>query len=94
MKSLHASLKLQFFLFPSNAKWIILLESLIIELYLDIKIYLDYFPGRLTYAKLENQRVLNFEFQYQKMLRLYHNLLRHNVLTSPVISKYVRKNLY
>ena len=73
MKSLHASLKLQFFLCPSNAKWIISLESLMIELYLNIKIYLDYFPERLTYAKLGNQRVLNFEYQCQKLLRLYHN---------------------
>ena len=49
----------------------------------------------------ENQRVLHFKFQCQKLLRLYHNtyiLLFSKDLsgfmiysnTSPVISKYVR----
>ena len=37
----------------SNAKWIwISVESLMIELYLRIKIYLHYFPRRLKYAEL------------------------------------------
>ena len=37
----------------SNAKWIwISVESLMIELYLHIKIYLHYFPRRLKYAEL------------------------------------------
>ena len=37
----------------SDAKWIwISLESLMIELYLHMKIYLDYFPGMLKYAEL------------------------------------------
>ena len=43
------------------------------ELYLHIKIYLDYIPGRLKYAELGNQRVLHFEFLCQNLLRLYHN---------------------
>ena len=45
----------------SNAKWIqILLESLMIELYLHIKNYLDFFPGRLKYAELGNSTRLLF----------------------------------
>ena len=36
------------------------LESLIIELYLHIKIYLKYFTGRLKYAKLEKSTRLRF----------------------------------
>ena len=44
-----------------------------IELYLHIKIYLDYFPGRLKYAKLGKSARLTFEFQCEKLLRLYHN---------------------
>ena len=60
--------------FFSNAKWIwISLESLI-ELYLYIKIYLDDFPGRLKQAELAKSRgIIHFEFQCQKVLRLYHN---------------------
>ena len=51
-----------------------IIESLMIELYLHIQIYLDYFTGRLKYAaELGNQRVLHFEFQCLKLLRLYHN---------------------
>ena len=50
-----------------------IIESLMIELYLHIKIYLDYFTGRLKYAELGNQRVLHFEFQCLKLLWLYHN---------------------
>ena len=34
-----------------------------IELNLDTKIYLDYFPGRLKYANLENRVALHFEFK-------------------------------
>ena len=50
---LHAFLKLQFFLYPFLVQsGEILLESLMIELYLYIKIYLDYFPGRLKYTEL------------------------------------------
>ena len=41
------------------------------ELYLHIKIYLDYFPGRLKYGEI--WRVLYIEFQGRKLLRLYHN---------------------
>ena len=45
-----------------------------IELYLYIKIYLYYFPGRLkNMPNLENHRGSHFEFQFQKLLRLYHN---------------------
>ena len=36
------------------------LESLMIELYLHIKIYLDCFPGRLKYAKLGKSTCLTF----------------------------------
>ena len=43
------------------------------ELYSHVNIYLDYFPERLKYAKLGNQSVLHFEYQCQKLLRLYHN---------------------
>ena len=53
-----------------NAKRIcISLESLMIELYLLTKIYFDYF----LMPNLENQCVLHFEFQCQKLLRLHHN---------------------
>ena len=44
-----------------------------IELYLHIKIYLDYIPERLKYAELVKSIVFNFEFQCQKLLRSYHN---------------------
>ena len=44
-----------------------------IELYLHVKIYLDYFPGGLNMLNLENQPVLHFELQCQKLLRVYHN---------------------
>ena len=45
----------------SNAKWIyISLESLMIELHLHLKIYLDYFPGRLKYTELEKLTRLTF----------------------------------
>ena len=49
---------------------------------------------------LENQRVLQFGFQYQKLLRLLHNT---NILYIavddfiqhiPIVLKYVRKRLY
>ena len=39
-----------------------------------MKIYLDYFPGRLKLPELENERALHFEFQCQKLLSLYHNI--------------------
>ena len=49
-----------------NAKWTqTSLESLIIKLYLHIKIYLDYFRGRLKNADVE--------FQCQTLVRLHHN---------------------
>ena len=58
----------------SNAKWIYLsLESLMIELCLHIKVYLDYFQEDRNMPNLENRRVLHFEFYCQKLLRLYHN---------------------
>ena len=41
-------------------------ENFMIELYLHIKLYLDYFPGRLKYAELEKSMRLT-------LLRLYHN---------------------
>ena len=45
----------------SNAKLILIsLERLTIELYLYIKICLDYFPGRLKYAKLRKSMHLTF----------------------------------
>ena len=45
----------------SNAKWIqISLGSFMIELYLHVKIYLDYFPGRLKYAEFGKSRRLIF----------------------------------
>ena len=37
------------------------------------KIILDYFPERLKYVKLGKANVLNFEFQYWKLLILFHN---------------------
>ena len=43
-----------------------------IELSLYLKIYLDYFPGRLKLAEL-GKHVLHFQFQCQKLFRLYHN---------------------
>ena len=60
--------RMQFFcmlaIFPIsffNAKWTqTSLESLIIKLYLHIKIYLDYFPGRLKYAELGKSTRLTF----------------------------------
>ena len=58
------------------------MESLIIELYLHIKTYLDYFLGMLKYANLENQYVLNFEFQCQKLNPL---ILRRFLLLNPLI---------
>ena len=36
------------------------LERLIIELYLHIKVYLDYFPRRLKYAELGESMRLTF----------------------------------
>ena len=45
----------------SNAKLMLIsLERLTIELYLHIKICLDYFPGRLKYAKLGKSMRLTF----------------------------------
>ena len=44
-----------------NGKWIcISLESLMIELYLHIKDYLDYFPGRLKCSVLGKSTRLKF----------------------------------
>ena len=44
-----------------NTKWIwISLESLVIELYLHIKIYLDCFPGRLKNAERGRSTRLTF----------------------------------
>ena len=57
-----------------NAEWIkISLENLMIELYLHIKIYLEYFPGTLRYVEFGKSIVLHLEFQCQKLLKLYHN---------------------
>ena len=42
------------------------------ELYLHIKIWIIFQEG-WNMANLENQRVLYFEFQGRKLLRLYHN---------------------
>ena len=45
----------------SNAKWIqISFQSLMIELSLHIKNYLDYFPGRLKYAELGKSTRVTF----------------------------------
>ena len=52
---LYAFLILQFSLFPFlMQKWMwTSLESLLtLEFYLDVKIYLDYFPGRLKQAEV------------------------------------------
>ena len=38
----------------------IIRKLLMIELYLQIKIYLDYFPGRLKYAELGKSTRLTF----------------------------------
>lgn len=49
----HALLKFQFRISFSSAKWTwISLESLMIEVYLHIKVYLNYFPERLKYLEL------------------------------------------
>ena len=70
---LFSNYKFSYFLFKCKIN-IDTLESLMIELYLHIKIYLDYFSGRLKYSgNLENQNVLHFEFKCQKLSRLYHN---------------------
>ena len=74
------------------------------------KIYLDYFPGRLKYAKLGKSMCLTFwvpepkvvevipEYLYPLML---HRFICETVLVfmiwsnaSPVITKHVRKNLF
>ena len=86
------------------------LESLIIELYLHIKIYLKYFTGRLKYAKLEKSTRLRFWVPVLKAVevlpwylyslipdRFIYKIISGFVIklnTSPVISEYVRKNLY
>ena len=45
----------------SNAKWVrASLESLMIELYLYMKIYLSYFPGRMKYVELGKSMPLTF----------------------------------
>ena len=44
-----------------------------IELYLQIKIYLNYFPGRLIYAELGKSTRLTFWVPVPKLLRLCHN---------------------
>ena len=55
----------------SNAKCIYLsLESLMIELYLHIKIYLDCFPGRLKYAKLGKSTCLTFWVSVLKVVKV------------------------
>ena len=54
-----------------NAKWIyISLESLMIELYLHIKIYLDYFLGRLKYADFEKLTRLTFWVPLPKVVEV------------------------
>ena len=61
----------------SNAKWIqISLESLTIELYFHLKIYLYYFPGRLKYAELGKSTRLTFWVPVPKVVEvgLYHNI--------------------
>ena len=86
------------------------LKSLIIELYLHIKIYLKYFTERLKYAKLEKSTRLRFWvpglkvvevlpwYLYSLILdRLIYKIISGFMIklnTSPVISEYVRKNLY
>ena len=58
----------------SNAKWIFIsLESLMIELYLHLKFNWITFQEGWNMPNLDHQRLLYFEFQYQKLLRLYHN---------------------
>ena len=55
----------------SNAKCIYLsLETLMIELYLHIKIYLDCFPGRLKYAKLGKSTCLTFWVPVLKVVKV------------------------
>ena len=45
----------------SNTKWIwISLEHLMVELYLYIKIYLNYFPGKLKLAELGKSTRITF----------------------------------
>ena len=46
------------------------LESLMIELYLHIKIYLDCFPGRLKYAKLGKSTCLTFWVPVLKVVKV------------------------
>ena len=59
----------------SNAKWIyISLESLMIEVCLHLKIYLDYFPRRLKYAELGKSMYLTFWVPVPKLLSVYHNM--------------------
>ena len=94
----------------SSAKWRkISLESLMIELYLYLKIYLDYFPGRLKYTDLGKSIHLTFWAPVPKVAEVIpkylYSLLLHRFIyktilgfmissnTSPVISKYVHKNL-
>ena len=59
---LHAFLKITIFpVFFSNVKWMyISLESLVIELYLHLKINLDYFPRRLKHAELGKSMDITF----------------------------------
>ena len=60
-----------FHIFFSNTKWIqVSLESLMIELYLHIKIYLDYFPGRLKNAELRKSTRLAFRVPVPKAVEV------------------------
>ena len=63
-----------FLIFPiffSNAKWIkISLEGLMIELYLLVKMYLDYFVGRLKYAELGKSTHLTFCVPVPKVVKV------------------------
>ena len=58
----------------SNVKCIwVSSESLMIELYLHMKFIWIIFQESWNTPNLENQRVLHFEFQCQKLLWSYHN---------------------
>ena len=46
------------------------MESLMIELYLQIKIYLDYFPRRLKHAKLGKSIHLTFRVPVAKVVEI------------------------
>ena len=55
----------------SNAKWILIsLESEIIEAFLNTKIYLNYFPGRLKYVKLGKSTRLTFSVPKPKVVEV------------------------